>query len=60
MTNPTVLIGHVDNSEHQPDLEGNMFPVDAEVDVDQLRITGDLPDGLSGSFVRNGPNPPYE
>jgi carotenoid cleavage dioxygenase len=57
MTIPSVLTGHVDDAEHQPDLEGNMFPVETEVDVARLRVTGDLPHALRGSFVRNGPNP---
>jgi len=60
MTIPTVLTGHVDNPEHQPDLEGNMFPVSDEVDIARLQITGRLPDGLRGSFVRNGPNPLFQ
>ena len=61
MTNTTVLIGHVDNSEHQPDLEGNMFPVDTEVDVDSLRDhRSTCPSGLHGSFIRNGPNPLFQ
>ena len=56
----TVLTGQVDNPEHQPDLEGNMFPVSDELDIDQLRITGHLPAELRGSFVRNGPNPLFQ
>ncbi len=60
MTMPSVLTGQVDNQEHQPDLEGNMFPVGEEVDVARLQITGDLPAGLRGSFVRNGPNPLFQ
>jgi carotenoid cleavage dioxygenase len=54
------LIGHVTSDEGQPDLEGNMFPVDAEVDIASLDVTGHLPDGLRGSFVRNGPNPLFQ
>ena len=57
MNAPTVLTGRVRNEEHQPDLEGNLFPVSSEVDVASLEITGRLPDGLRGSFIRNGPNP---
>ncbi|MFN7150140.1 MAG: carotenoid oxygenase family protein, partial [Microthrixaceae bacterium] len=60
MTMPSVLTGHVDNHDHQPDLEGNMFPVSEEVDVAHLEIIGDLPHGLRGSFVRNGPNPLFQ
>ncbi len=60
MTIPTVLTGHVDNPEHQPDLEGNMFPVGDEVDIARLEVSGRLPEGLRGSFVRNGPNPLFQ
>ncbi len=60
MTIQQVLTGHVDNPEHQPDLEGNLFPVGEEVDVARLDITGALPPALRGSFVRNGPNPLFQ
>ena len=56
----TTLTGNVSRQEHQPDLEGNLFPVDAEVDVAVLAITGELPVGLEGSFIRNGPNPLFQ
>ncbi len=51
---------HVTNEANQPDLAGNMFPVGDEVDVADCPVTGDLPDGLQGTFVRNGPNPMFE
>lgn len=54
------LVGQVTNTEHQPDLEGNRFPVADEVDITDCPVTGRLPDGLRGSFVRNGPNPAFE
>ena len=57
MSGPPLLSGHVTDTEHQPDLEGNLFPVDAEADDPSLEVTGRLPDGLRGSFIRNGPNP---
>lgn len=57
---PTALTGHVTNEEHQPDLDGNMSPVSHEVDVASLDVTGHLPDGLRGSFIRNGPNPLFQ
>jgi len=60
MTISQDLTGHIDNPEHQPDLEGNLFPVGEEVDVARLEITGWLPAGLQGSFVRNGPNPMFQ
>ncbi len=52
--------GHVARAEHQPDLQGNMFPVADELDIEHLDITGQLPAGLLGSFVRNGPNPMFQ
>ena len=51
---------HVTNEAKQPDLVGNMFPVADELDVADCPITGDLPDGLQGTFIRNGPNPMFE
>lgn len=54
------LVGNVTNQNRQPDLEGNMFPVSDEVDIASLEITGQLPSGLQGSFLRNGPNPLFE
>ena len=60
MSRPAVLTGHVTNVDHQPDLSGNMFPVDREYDVDRCEVTGELPAGLRGSFIRNGPNPMFE
>ena len=60
MNRPDVLTGHVMNREHQPDMAGNLFPVDRESDVDRCQISGELPAGLRGSFIRNGPNPLFE
>ena len=60
MNAPTVFAGHVTNKGHQPDLLGNLFPVDHEHDVDRCAVTGTLPRGLRGSFIRNGPNPMFE
>jgi carotenoid cleavage dioxygenase-like enzyme len=60
MTGPDVLTGRVTDQTHQPDLEGNLFPVGEEVDVAALEITGQLPRWLRGSFVRNGPNPLFQ
>lgn len=56
----TPLMGSVVNAARQPDLTGNLFPVPDELDVASLRVTGSLPSGLRGQFVRNGPNPMYE
>lgn len=38
-------------------LSGNFAPVDDEISVDELEVTGHLPPELSGAYVRNGPNP---
>lgn len=54
------LQGRVINAAGQPDLTGNLFPVSDELDVTDLPVTGELPPGLQGSFVRNGPNPLFE
>ena len=42
-----------------PFMTGYYEPVDHELTVDDLAVTGTIPDGLSGSFYRNGPNPVY-
>ena len=54
------LTGHVTNAAAQTDLGDNMFPIDREVDVDRCEVIGEIPAGLRGSFVRNGPNPMFE
>jgi carotenoid cleavage dioxygenase len=54
------LVGHVTNDAHQPDLAGVRRPVAVELDVASCAVTGALPAGLRGSFVRNGPNPLFE
>lgn len=42
-----------------PYLGGNFAPVQSEMTVDNLPVIGELPPGLSGMFVRNGPNPQF-
>jgi carotenoid cleavage dioxygenase len=42
-----------------PYLGGNFAPVQAEMAADNLPVVGKLPPGLSGMFVRNGPNPQF-
>ncbi|MEZ5168416.1 MAG: carotenoid oxygenase family protein [Acidimicrobiales bacterium] len=54
------LTGHVTNAAGQGDLAGNMFPIDREITVDRCEVIGEIPAGLRGSFVRNGPNPMFE
>ncbi len=55
-----LLTGQITDTENQPDMEGNMFPADGEFDDDTLEVSGELPRGLRGSFVRNGPNPLFQ
>src|SRR5262249_29418722 len=43
-----------------PFLAGNFAPVHEEIAADNLTVVGELPAGLSGMFVRNGPNPQFE
>ena len=45
---------------NQPALRGNLAPVADERDDAACPVTGELPEGLRGSFVRNGPNPMFE
>jgi carotenoid cleavage dioxygenase len=42
-----------------PHLTGVFAPVSEEVDVAGLEIEGELPPGLNGLYVRNGPNPRF-
>jgi len=42
-----------------PFLSGLMAPVTDERDDRDLQVTGQLPAGLRGMFVRNGPNPQF-
>jgi carotenoid cleavage dioxygenase len=50
----------VTNHLDQPMLRGTFAPVADELDVASLAVTGELPPGLEGRFVRNGPNPMFE
>jgi len=60
MSQTDLYTGSVAIDDDQPDLAGNLFPIDTESDIAELRITGTLPEGLRGSFVRNGPNPMFD
>ncbi len=42
-----------------PFLSGLLAPVTDERDDERLEVTGHLPEGLRGMFVRNGPNPQF-
>ena len=50
----------VTNHLDQPMLRDMFVPVTDEIDAASLAITGRLPDGLDGVFMRNGPNPRFE
>ena len=44
-----------------PHLSGNFSPVGPELDVADLPvIAGRIPEGLSGAYMRNGPNPLFK
>ena len=43
-----------------PFLEGNFAPLRKEFTEEKLPVTGTLPKGLNGLFVRNGPNPQFD
>jgi len=47
-------------SETNPFLQGNFGPVRGEDDFSELRVTGELPRELNGTYYRNGPNPAFE
>jgi carotenoid cleavage dioxygenase len=38
-------------------LEGNFAPVEGELTVTDLVVTGTIPNELNGRYMRNGPNP---
>ena len=59
-TTSPATTSNVTNAAGQPFLAGNLFPVADELDVADCAVTGELPAGLVGSFVRNGPNPMFE
>lgn len=40
-----------------PYLAGNFAPVTQETTAKELRVTGRIPTGLNGRYLRNGPNP---
>ena len=54
------LVGNVTNLADQPDLRGNLAPVPSELDPVVCSVSGRVPAGLRGAFIRNGPNPMFE
>ncbi len=55
-----VLVGSVKNQRNQPMLGGLFTPLASESDDVELEVSGELPAGLRGMYVRNGPNPMFE
>lgn len=47
----------IERPSSNPYLAGNLAPVDTEVTVTELRVTGHIPADLTGRYLRNGPNP---
>jgi carotenoid cleavage dioxygenase len=48
-------------TSNDPHLSGNFAPVGRELDTDDLPvIAGRIPPGLSGAYMRNGPNPLFK
>ena len=45
---------------HHAHLSGVFAPQRQEVDVSDLAMTGEIPDDLHGSYLRNGPNPRFD
>lgn len=41
-------------------LANNFAPIEDEIDVGELEVTGAIPPELSGLYLRNGPNPMFE
>lgn len=54
------VTNRVTNTRDQLMLRELFVPVEDELDVDDLEVSGVLPADLDGAFVRNGPNPRFE
>ena len=54
------LVGTVTNAADHHDLRDNMMPIDREIGPVECEVIGEIPAGLRGQFVRNGPNPLFE
>ena len=44
---------------NHPQLRGNYAPINFEAQIQDLVVEGSIPEDLSGSLYRNGPNPKY-
>lgn len=49
----------MDNQVSNPYLSAGFAPVQNELDVKSLPITGEIPSDLQGVYMRNGPNPKF-
>ncbi|MGH3055132.1 MAG: carotenoid oxygenase family protein, partial [Gaiellaceae bacterium] len=47
-------------SQSNPFLQGNFAPIRSEDDYADLRVIGEIPRALNGTYYRNGPNPAFE
>lgn len=56
MADPAMLVVDHTTRAH---LRGPFAPVADELDVDELPVRGELPPGLRGTYLRNGPNPQF-
>lgn len=66
---PNLLLSELSKKESDPllrddmakiYLDGNFSPVPEEVAIADLEVIGKLPPELTGTFLRNGPNPQFE
>ncbi|MDO8953627.1 MAG: carotenoid oxygenase family protein [Gammaproteobacteria bacterium] len=48
------------NPQPNPDLMASYAPVHDELDVQNLKVIGEIPADLNGVYMRNGPNPQFE
>ncbi|MEA5532602.1 carotenoid oxygenase family protein [Crocosphaera sp. XPORK-15E] len=46
--------------ETNPYLSGNFAPVTNEINAYNLKVIGEIPENLTGIFLRNGPNPQFK
>jgi carotenoid cleavage dioxygenase-like enzyme len=53
-------LSNEDWSSNDPFLSANNAPVFKESTCHQLKVTGSIPHGLEGVFLRNGPNPKFK
>jgi carotenoid cleavage dioxygenase len=47
-------------SDTNPFLQGNFGPIRSEDDFAELKVVGEIPRELNGTYYRNGPNPAFE